>query len=335
MMEQAVLFDIRDRQNNVFDSISMFLDSVGIESDNTKITYETAIRDFFKNTRNKELEFLTEDDLHFTYLEVEQYRHSLIGNYKNATINTKMVAVKKLYDKLNRYGIVVDNSVFNLDKLKEYDTESYDMMSIEEVNKAMDIVSKTRNGYEKKLLIKLAFSTAFRKTVLLNLTWENIYESKGHYYIKTLGKGNKWSIKRIDEDLYKELMTHKQLTHRKNVFNLSTSTVQRMMDKINQEMDFGKRRITFHSFKKASIEEMGIQTDFDIKAMQRHGDHSDVSTTLNIYVAQKDVENMPTLSTEVKNIDISPLLELTKEEIIGIIDSVDRETKMKIMNKLK
>lgn len=335
MMEQAVLFDIRDRQNNVFDSISMFLDSVGIESDNTKTTYETAIRDFFKNTRNKELEFLTEDDLHFTYLEVEQYRHSLIGNYKNATINTKMVAVKKLYDKLNRYGIVVDNSVFNLDKLKEYDTESYDMMSIEEVNKAMDIVSKTRNGYEKKLLIKLAFSTAFRKTVLLNLTWDNIYKSKEQYYIKTLGKGNKWSIKRIDEDLYKELMTHKQLVHRKNVFNLSTSTVQRMMDKINQEMDFGKRRITFHSFKKASIEEMGIQTDFDIKAMQRHGDHSDVSTTLNIYVAQKDVENMPTLSTEVKNIDISPLLRLTKEEIIGIIDSVDRETKMKIMNKLK
>lgn len=335
MMEQAVLFDIRDRQNNVFDSISMFLDSVGIESDNTKTTYETAIRDFFKNTRNKELEFLTEDDLHFTYLEVEQYRHSLIGNYKNATINTKMVAVKKLYDKLNRYGIVVDNSVFNLDKLKEYDTESYDMMSIEEVNKAMDIVSKTRNGYEKKLLIKLAFSTAFRKTVLLNLTWGNIYKSKEQYYIKTLGKGNKWSIKRIDEDLYKELMTHKQFVHRKNVFNLSTSTVQRMMDKINQEMDFGKRRITFHSFKKASIEEMGIQTDFDVKAMQRHGDHSDVSTTLNIYVAQKDVENMPTLSTEVKNIDISPLLGLTKEEIIGIIDSVDRETKMKIMNKLK
>lgn len=335
MMEQAVLFDIRDRQNNVFDSISMFLDSVGIESDNTKTTYETAIRDFFKNTRNKELEFLTEDDLHFTYLEVEQYRHSLIGNYKNATINTKMVAVKKLYDKLNRYGIVVDNSVFNLDKLKEYDTESYDMMSIEEVNKAMDIVSKTRNGYEKKLLIKLAFSTAFRKTVLLNLTWDNIYKSKEQYYIKTLGKGNKWSIKRIDEDLYKELMTHKQLVHRKNVFNLSTSTVQRMMDRINQEMDFGKRRITFHSFKKASIEEMGIQTDFDVKAMQRHGDHSDVSTTLNIYVAQKDVENMPTLSTEVKNIDISPLLGLTKEEIIGIIDSVDRETKMKIMNKLK
>lgn len=331
-MEQAILFDIREKQNNVYQSIEMFLDSVGLESENTKNTYRTAIKDFFLATRNKELEYLTVNDLQFTYIEVEQYRHSIIGKYKNSTVNTKMVAVKKLFDKLNRYDIQVNSSAFNLDKLKEYDTESYDMLTIEEVNKSMDIVSKTNNGYEKKLLIKLAFSTAFRKSVLINLKWDSIYESNGGYYIKVLGKGNKWSTKKIDSDLYKELMEYKKITYRENVFNLSSSTVQRMMDKIKSEIDFGNRVITFHSFKKASIEEMGIQTNFDLKAMQRHGDHSDVSTTLNIYVAQKDVENMPTLSTDIKKVDTKALFDLTKEEIIGIIDSVDRESQIKIMD---
>lgn len=326
------IVNISDYQENVFDAITAFLNSVGVESEHTKKTYETAIRDFFRNTRDKEIEYLQIDDLKFTYYDVELYRNSMIGKFKNSTINTKMVAVKKMYDKLARYGIDVQNSAFDIPKLREYDTESYDMMTIEEVNDAIDIISKTRNGYEKSLLIKVAFSTALRKDVLLKLKWSDISVNGDNKIIKTLGKGNKWSIKKIDSDLYDELMTYKSKVSRDNVFSLSASTVQRMMNKINESIDFGDRKITFHSFKKASIEEMGIQTNYDIKAMQKHGDHSDASTTLNIYLAQKDIDNMPTLSTTIKNVDLSPLEHLTKEQLIDIIKKADRETQIKLLD---
>lgn len=323
---------ISEYQNNVFDAICSFLNSVGVESEHTKTTYESAIRDFFTNTRNKELKFLTVEDLSFTYYEVELYRNSLIGKYKNSTINTKMIAVKKMYDKLSRYGIEVNSSAFDLQKLREHDTESYDMMTIEEVNKSMEIISKTRNGYEKALLIRVAFSTALRKNVLLKLKWSDIYTQGETHIVKTLGKGNKWSMKKIDDDLYNELMEYKSKSSSDNVFSLSSSTVQRMMNKINESIDFGDRNITFHSFKKASIEEMGIQTNYDIKAMQKHGDHSDASTTLNIYLAQKDIDNMPTISTEVKEVDISSLEHLTSEQLLDIIKQSDRETKIKLLD---
>lgn len=326
------VIDISDYQNNVYKAICSFLDSVGVESVNTKTTYETAIRDFFRNTRNKEIEFLTEDDLNFTYYEVEIYRNSLVENYKNSTINTKMVAVKRMFDKFARYEINVNTSAFDLQKLREYDTESYDMMTVEEVNRCMDIILPTRNGYAKSLLIKVAFSTALRKTVLLNLKWDNIIVNGDNYLIKTLGKGNKWSLKKIDKDLYTELMEYKAEVGGEKVFNFSASTVQRMMDKINSEIDFGDRNITFHSFKKASIEEMGVQTNYDVKAMQRHGDHSDASTTMNIYLAQKNIENMPTISTDIKEVDLSPLNRLTKDELIDILSKVDREVQIKILD---
>ena len=320
---------------NVQELINNFLNSVGVSSTSTRLTYESAIRDFFLNTRGKQIEFVSLDDLHFTYMEVEVYRNSLIGKYKNSTINTKMIAVKKLYDKLEKYDLKVDSSVFDLGKLSEHDTNSYDMLNLDEVKEAMSIVSKTKNGFEKSLLIEIAFVTALRKSVLLGLTWDSIYEENGMFIIKTLGKGNKWSLKRIDEDLYMKLMGHKDKVQRKSVFAMSSTTVQRMMELIKREMEFGNRNITFHSFKKASIEEVGIQTNYDIKAMQMQGDHSDVSTTLNIYVAKKDLENMPVLSTSEKEIDLSPIKSLTKDEILGIIDSMDRETQIKMLNVAK
>lgn len=331
---QAVkqVVEISKYQNNVFEAITSFLNSVSVESEHTRTTYESAIKDFFKNTRDKELKFLTVDDLSFTYYEIELYRNSMIGKYKNSTINTKMIAVKKMYDKLARYGIEVNASAFDIQKLKEHDTNSYDMMTIEEVNKSIDIINKTRNGYEKSLLIKVAFSTALRKNVLLKLKWSDVYMQGETPIIKTLGKGNKWSIKKIDLGLYNELIDYKSKVSRDNVFSLSSSTVQRMMDKINNSIDFGDRNITFHSFKKASIEEMGIQTNYDIKAMQKHGDHSDASTTLNIYLAQKEIDNMPTISTDIKEVDISTLEHLTKEQLIDIIKKSDRETKIKLLD---
>lgn len=320
-------------QNNqpVLTAIESFLESVGVESKNTRTTYETALRDFFKATRNKELSELSEKDLSYTYMEVEKYRNGMLGKLKNSTINIKMIAVKRLFDKLVRYELAETSLPFEMKKLKEYDTKSYDSMSVEEVRKAIEVVEASKNGFEKGLLIQLAFVTGFRKHALMTLKFSNLSTSGNNYIIKVLDKGNKWSTKKIEKSLYDEIMAYQFKVKRDEIFKLSNTTIQRMMEKINKDIDFGDRYITFHSFKKASIEEVAIQTNFDIKAMQAQGNHADASTTLNVYMRDKNIEDMPLVTLDSSEPDLNVISDLTKDELCDIIKKLDRKTQIQII----
>ena len=320
VVEANVLSIVPQPDYEVYNAIQSFLESAGVESKNTKVTYETAIKDFFKATRSKSLYELSRNDLVFSYMDVEKYRNGLIGTLKNASINIKMIAIKKLFDKLVKYEMVQDSKPFEMHKLKEH-----------EVRKCIDVVEASKNGFEKGLLIRLAFVTGFRKHALMTLKFANITTLNGQNVIKVLDKGNKWSTKKIDDELYEEIMEYKETVNRDNIFNLSNTTVQRMMKLINNKVDFGDRYITFHSFKKASIEEVAIQTNYDIKAMQYQGNHADVTTTLNVYLAKKTMDNMPTISLTSNEPDLSPLKDLTKDDLYDIISKLDRQTQIQVI----
>lgn len=330
-VEAKVLSIVPQPDYEIYNAIQSFLESAGVESNNTKVTYETAIKDFFKATRSKSLYELSRNDLVFSYIDVEKYRNGLIGTLKNASINIKMIAIKKLFDKLVKYELVQDSKPFEMHKLKEHDIKSYDSMSIDEVRKCIDVVEASKNGFEKGLLIRLAFVTGFRKHALMTLKFANITTLNGQNVIKVLDKGNKWSTKKLDDELYEEIMQYKEIVNRDNIFNLSNTTVQRMMKLINTKVDFGDRYITFHSFKKASIEEVAIQTNYDIKAMQYQGNHADVTTTLNVYLAKKTMDNMPTISLTNNEPDLSSLKDLTKDDLYDIISKLDRQTQIQVL----
>lgn len=331
VVEANVLSIVPKPDYEVYNAIQSFLESAGVESNNTKVTYETAIKDFFKATRSKSLYELSRNDLVFSYIDIEKYRNGLIGTLKNASINIKMIAIKKLFDKLVKYEMVQDSKPFEMHKLKEHDIKSYDSMSIEEVRKCIEVVEGSKNGFEKGLLIRLAFVTGFRKHALMTLRFSNITTLNGQNVIRVLDKGNKWSTKKLDDELYEEIMQYKEIVNRDNIFNLSNTTIQRMMKLINTKVDFGDRYITFHSFKKASIEEVAIQTNYDIKAMQYQGNHADVTTTLNVYLAKKTMDNMPTISLTNNEPDLSSLKDLTKDDLYDIISKLDRQTQIQVL----
>ena len=320
---------------NVYGSIITYLNRVRQESENTAVTYEKAIRDFFITTRNKKIENLTEPDLKYTMMDVEAYQTELRKTFKASTVNTKMSAIKKLMDKLEGYGLDVNSKVFNVERYKEYDTVSYDPMTKEEVLEAIDIVSKTRKGEEKALFINVAFVTAFRKESILNLKWSDIEYFKGVWTIKTLGKGNVWDRKKIPQSLFLGLTEYREkIDKRDRIFTLSNTTINGMMKLIREKIDFGERNIAFHSLKKTSIEETALITNYDLKAMQAQGNHSNVSTTLNNYMSAKKFEDMIVLDLD-SEIDFSLLEGLSKEELIGIIKKTDRVTQIKLINTIK
>jgi integrase len=283
--------------------------------------------------RNKELEELVEADLIFTKDQIESYQVSLKEQYKGTTVNNAMTAIKECYEKLEDNEFDVKTSWFKLDRYDEHDKESYDTLTHEEVLSIIGLVSKTRKGSEKALLVRLAYATAFRKESLLTMKWNQIVNIDGQWFVKVLGKGNKWSHKKLTDDLYNTLMEFKAKTGNEKIFQLTDKTVQKMMNYIRENMDFGDRKIVFHSFKKASINEVNIITGGDLKAMQAHGDHSDATTTVNTYLAKKSLEELVTVDVNT-HIPTEVFNDLSKEDFVNLVKSMDRNTQIKLLKKI-
>lgn len=331
-MEKSNVIQFNTKEDkNVWTCIKTFLDRIEQNSKNTRITYERAIRHFFLTMRNKELEDLVEDDLIFSKSQIETYQVNLKRNFKSATVNNKISALKKCYEKLEDYEFNVKSSWFNLERYNEYDKESYDAMAHHEIIEAINLVSKTREGHQKSLLLRLAYATAFRKESLLNLEWKDIINKDGIWFVKTLGKGNKWDYKKISNDLYDELMKHKSKSSKDKIFTLTHKTVNKMMNYIRENMDFGERNITFHSLKKSSIQEVALLTNYDLKAMQAQGNHSSVTTTLNDYMANKTLDDLIVIDVNY-HVPLEKFEEMSREELINLIKNPDRSTQIKLLN---
>jgi len=320
----------REKGNSVADSFSLFLKRKNQDSENTKKTYERAVRDFFYTMRNKEVEDLSPDEIIFSRGEIEAYVIQLRDKFKTKTVNVVISALKEFYKRLRQDNIISDISFFDVKGYKEHDSEKYDSLTHEEVQEIISIVSKTRLGHSKALLVRLAYATAFRKESLLELTWDDIKTYDGVHFVKTIGKGNKESFKKLSDSLYEELMKEKEKSKTNKIIPISSKTVQRMMDYIKENMDFGDRNIVFHSFKKASIKEVALLTGGDIKAMQLHGDHANAQTMVDYYLDEKKKEDLVTVDIE-DNLDFSKLEALSHKELLDLILKMDRTTKTKIL----
>lgn len=323
-----------ENDKNVWGCIKTFLDRIEQNSENTRNTYEHAIRTFFKVMRNKNVEDLVEDDLIFTKQQIETYQVNLRRQYKSTTVNNRISALKRCYEKLEDYGFNVKSSWFKLERYKEYDKEPYDPMTHEEIIQAINLVSYTRKGFEKGLLLRVAYATAFRKDSVLNLKWSDIINRNGIWFIKTLGKGNKWDYKKISNELYNELMKLKNMVgEREKIFTITDKTLRRMMNYIRENIDFGDRNISFHSIRKASINEVAIITNNDLKAIQQQGNHATITTTLNDYIAKKSLDDLVIVDINT-HIPVEKFDEMSKEELVSLIKSMDRNTQIKLLQKM-
>lgn len=323
-----------EEDKNVWGCLDTFLTRVGQNSKNTRNTYENAIRHFFMEMRGKKIENLVEKDLIFTKNQVESYQVRLKEKFKGTTVNTKMSALKKAYMKFEDYGFDVRATWFDVDRYSEHEKESYDSMTFDEVMKAIELVKGTRKGEEKSLFIEMAFVTAFRKESLKTISMNSIYKhNDDEYVVEVVDKGNKKSKNKISKDLYERLYKFAKSENKDlndNLFVLTNKTIRGMMDYIRENIDFGKRRIVFHSLKKASIEEVALQTGYDLKAMQAQGHHSSVQTTLDHYMAKKTVDDMEAVDLY-REVPVGEFDKMSKEELLEMLNNAPRDIQIKLL----
>lgn len=313
----------------VYDLIHAFIETSGIDSENTKINYEIDIRYFFKTMLNKNIEDLTFDDMHFKNYEIEQYKAILTKQYAGSTVNRRLSTMKSLYNFLVANEINVNEKAFNVKNVK-HTVDSYGVLSPEEGFEMVERVKKQRKGAIKSALIHTALLTSFRLSALLQAEWDCLnWCDKGYWTVTLMDKGQEVNTMPITEECYEQLQSIR--TKSKRIFQLDKKTCQKMIKTLCEEMGIPeKRNITFHSLRKVAIN-FAFDIENDIRMAVRQGNHKNPATTVMHYMKrQEDLSNMPGMVMG-KELDLSIFESLSKEELVQLICSSDKNIQRKLI----
>jgi integrase len=332
--------------DSVLSHISKYLDDLLNGSVSTACEYKRDIERFFKLMLGKELNELVVRDLDIKQIDIKAYRSFLVEHFglKSSTVNRMIASVKSLYNSFEENGLkykdedgvlnYIKSAPLNIDKLSTNDADSYGILDKEEIEEMIMIAMRGTNGEEKSLLIELASVTSFRLEALLSLEWSDFRKEGDTWVVKNVDKG-KINEKSIRTDLYERLVAIKRKTDN-NVFHMTPRTVQRMIASIVEDMGIDpERNISFHSIKKYGIREVWLATGGDMIKTAEQGNHSSFETTKKYYLMfNKNYATMPSLLIG-QEVDLTPIQEMSKEELLKLIESCGRDVQLALLNKMK
>lgn len=331
--------------DSVNSHIVKFLDRLAIDSENTMTEYKRDIERFFRLMLGKETSELEVKDLDIKKIDIEGYQTFLLEQgYKASSINRMLASVKSLYNSFEENGFKYKDSggdinyikaaPLSVDKLNTNDSKSYGVIEHDEMK---EMIRRAKymlpNGEEKSLVLELASVTSFRLEAIVELKWSDFRLEKDTWVVLTLDDKGQINEKSIRTDLYERLVATKKDD---KVFHMVSRTVERIIEALVKEMKIDPdRNISFHSIKKYGIMEVWMATGGDMIKTAGQGNHKSFETTKKYYMMfSKNYSVMPSLLIG-QEIDINPIKEMSKEGIIALIESCDREMQFALLNKMK
>jgi len=174
------------------ESIEEYLSFCMIDKGLSKNTYES-----YKNDLNKYKEYCTTKGIK----DPKDIKPETIENYlaylyeddsdETSTVARKLTAIKNYHSFLEKEKITNKNVSIGIKrpKLKKQIVRT---LSVEDVDKLLDITLKTPFDYRNKAMLELIYATGLRVSELVNLTLNNIDFT--NCIIRIVGKGNKERI---------------------------------------------------------------------------------------------------------------------------------------------
>lgn len=331
-----------DELETVYEQINRFLIRRGRNSEHTKNAYERDIKYFFEHTRGKKLIELKKNDLTFTINELEDFQTHLIdtNGLSTSTVNRYLNSIRECFRHLYRRNWVDSLDFLSIGNL-QVRTNSYDGLTTEEVEQAIELVSnkgRKITAKTKGLLIKFAMNTCLRRSECLNLTWDDLHITEDEVVVHVVAKGGEDIQRKIPRGLYEELLEIKQEGSKK-VFNIGISTVDRMMNDIRKGLKINEniRNIVFHSFRKAGAQYI-YETTGDINEARKALNHESVTTTEGYLQLDKDwgvtgyYEGQESNNNLYKDVDLDTIVKaiesLSKNHKIVINAAIDNVKKV-------
>ena len=261
-----------------------FKDYLRIDKNYSENTVESYMRDlkYFLTYTDKEI-------LNITKKDIDNYILHLLPNYNESSINRIIASIKSFYKYLAVYKgfINISEDVECLQRKKRLPK----YLSIEEVDKLLDIELNTPFDHRNKAILELMYSTGLRASELINLELNNV--DTVNMVVHVYGKGSKERIVPMSKiavnylDMYinnyrEELFVKgKPKTDALFLNNHGTKMTRqglyKIIGKIAREKNINKE-ITPHVLRHSFATHM-IECGADIRSVQEFLGHENVVTT--------------------------------------------------------
>lgn len=250
-------------------------------SDNTIDSYERDLREFLVYT-NKEIIDVTKKD-------IDNYVLFIIQKYNENTINRIISSIRSFYKYLSIYKGFINISedvecLKRRSRLPKY-------LTIEEVDKLLNINLDTPFDYRNKAILETMYSTGLRASEVISLELQNV--DLDNMVIKVLGKGSKERIVPLNNVSIKYLKLYIE-EYREKLFvkshprsdilfmnnhgmKMTRQGLYKIIGKIASEKNIDKK-ITPHILRHSFATHL-IECGADIRSVQELLGHENVITT--------------------------------------------------------
>lgn len=238
------------------------------------------------------LEFIKKDMTTITANDILLFIEDLREKgYKNSTINRKIASLSKLF----KVMIITKEIQINpVEELKQFKNVSFktnkevkSSLTMQDVKKA--IRRPIKGDKRIVMIIRMLAKTGLRISEMINIKNKDIEKhNDDNYIIRVVGKGKKERFVFIENDFLEEI---RKVFPKSKAEHLFYNSLMRPFDRrylwaITKEFFFRKsgKNVHPHLLRHTFITFKISEEKQDIKAVSRYCGHSDVSTTLNMYI---------------------------------------------------
>lgn len=291
--------------------IKVFLEIKRNKSPYTASSYERDIKDFF---RVENVEVITLDLIRrVNIFHVQRYIMDLEQrNYSSASIARKLSALSSLYKWLMKYEdnysdmkLIKYNPFANVkDEKPAITNKTTEFLTEEEARDLLaSIDTSTVVGLRNKTILALAFTTALRKSEMINIRLRDIKTYDRYEVIEVKRKGGKRDLVKLQPKVKEMINLYLDATHRsfednadaylfighstnhRNKEKLDPSTLNYMLNKLCKDAGLNKH-LKVHSTRHSAIT-IAINDGATIEKVREFAAHKSISTT-NRYVHSID-----------------------------------------------
>ena len=250
-------------------------------SDNTIEKYEKNLKHFKEFIEKEKIEEITKDDIvnYMASLKKEGIKDVTIANY--------LTSIKRFFYFLELEKVITDNPT-NLIDTPRLPSTLPKVLSVEEVNKLLDIKIKTKYDARNKAMLEVLYAAGLRISELLNLKVEDVSFSDDN--VRVWGKGNKERLVPLGNyaiaalktyiDNYRHLFIKKPtpylfLSNQGNIL-----TRQRLFQYIKEQAVKNniKTNFSLHTLRHSFATHM-LKNGADLRSIQEMLGHASISTT--------------------------------------------------------
>ena len=276
---------LNSTNKKILDDYQYELKMVKHKEENTTInSYAEDIYKYLEYTENKHIN----NALNIKYENILDYLKYLDNNnYEISSIARKITSIKSFHKYLSETNNIEDVSLkINIPKFYR---KLPNILTIEEVDKLLDINLKSPFDYRNKAMLELMYSSGHRVSELINLKLSDI--DLDNNYVRCFGKGNKERIVPIGEVAIEYLKIYineyrdsmKKGYYTENIFlnnhgkNITRQGFFLIIKQIAKEKDIDKN-ITPHMLRHSFATHL-LNNGADLRTIQEMLGHANLSTT--------------------------------------------------------